>query len=77
MRALAPAPRAAPSLAGLMDSISELAERPVHVTGSGAGLYVLCDESIHADALAIAIRTRLALPAVAVKTCIPPPPEPA
>ena len=70
-----PALRAAPSLQDLIESISTLAERPVHVTGSGAGLFVLCDESIHADALAIAIRTQLALPAIPVRACEAPPPE--
>lgn len=61
-----PALRAAPELRNLMQRISEVAERPVHLTGSGAGLFVVCDESIHAEALAQAITAGLGETAIAV-----------
>ena len=64
-----PALRASPILGDMMKTVSELAERPAHITGSGAGFFVLCDESIHAEALATAITERLELPAVAVRSC--------
>ena len=61
-----PAMRAAPELRAMMDRISVLAERPVHLTGSGAGLFVVCDEPVHAEALAAAIREETGAPALAV-----------
>ena len=61
-----PALRSAPELGVLMQRIAAIAERPVHLTGSGAGLYVICDESIHAEALAQAITAGLEVPALAV-----------
>ena len=61
-----PALRAAPGLRDLMQRISVIAERPVHLTGSGAGLFVVCDESIHAEALAQAISAGLGQTAIAV-----------
>ncbi|HAW95861.1 MAG TPA: 4-(cytidine 5'-diphospho)-2-C-methyl-D-erythritol kinase, partial [Phycisphaerales bacterium] len=57
-----PALRASPILEEMMKAVSELAERPAHITGSGAGFFVLCDESFHAEALAAAITERLDLP---------------
>jgi len=65
-----PALRASPVLAEHMRVVSELAERPTHVTGSGAGFFVLCDESFHAEALAAAITERLDLPAIPVRSCM-------
>ena len=70
-----PALRAAPGLEERLRSLSELAERPAHVTGSGSGIYVICDESFHAEALAVAVEERLGLPAIHVRTCPVPPPE--
>lgn len=69
-----PALRSAPELRELLEGISGLAERPVHVTGSGAGLFVICDEPIHAEALAGAITDRFETPALAVNVVETPPP---
>ena len=69
-----PALRAAPKLRKLLDGISAVAERPVHVTGSGAGLFVVCDEPIHAQALAEAITSGFETPALAVNATETPAP---
>ncbi len=66
---LAPAAiRLAPSLQGHLKQISELAKRPAHVAGSGSSLFVLCDDPLHAEAIAAAIEQQLDLPAVAVRS---------
>lgn len=57
----------APELEELISQISELAERPAHVSGSGSSLFVICDDPLHAESLAGAVEKRLDLPAVAVK----------
>lgn len=72
-----PALRAAPELRALIDRISVLAERPVHLTGSGAGLFVVCDEPVHAEALSAAIREETGAPALAVGTVAGSDPRPA
>ena len=64
-----PAIMAAPSLKGHLDDLSRLAERPAHITGSGSSIFVICDDEMHAGALAEAAQHKLDLPAVAVKTC--------
>jgi 4-diphosphocytidyl-2-C-methyl-D-erythritol kinase len=64
-----PAIMAAPSLKGHLDDLSRLAERPAHITGSGSSIFVICDDEMHAGALAEAVQHKLDLPAVAVKTC--------
>lgn len=64
----AAAMRVAPRLRPLLDAVSALAERPAHVTGSGSTVFVLCDDALHAEALAAAIEQRLELPAVPVRT---------
>jgi 4-diphosphocytidyl-2-C-methyl-D-erythritol kinase len=69
-----PALRAAPRLADHLEALSGLAERPAHVTGSGCGLFVLCDDAIHAGALAQAAHEQLGLPAFPVKACAIPEP---
>ncbi|MDZ4754956.1 MAG: 4-(cytidine 5'-diphospho)-2-C-methyl-D-erythritol kinase [Phycisphaerae bacterium] len=63
-----PALTIAPTLADDLEELSALAERPAHVSGSGSTLFVLCDDQLHATALAEACTTRLNLPAVAVRT---------
>jgi len=60
--------RAAPQLQDDLDRLSQLAERPAHVSGSGSSIFVLCDDEMHAIALADAVERKLNLPAVAVKT---------
>ena len=72
---LAPAAfEVAGSLAECSRRFAGLAERPVHVSGSGSTLFCLCDDPLHAEALANAVTARLDLPAVAVRSC--PRPEP-
>lgn len=75
----APAMAVAPSLRDDLDELSTLAERPAHVSGSGSTLFVVCDDPLHAAALAEASTHRLGLPAVAAKAIarpsvtVPPP----
>jgi 4-diphosphocytidyl-2-C-methyl-D-erythritol kinase len=59
--------RAAPELAELIASISRLAERPAHLSGSGSAIFVLCDDPLHAEFLAGTIEREHGLPAMAVK----------
>ena len=61
-----PAARVAPELAPLMDSITQLAERPAHLSGSGSTLFVLCDDPLHAEYLSQAIERTHDLPALVV-----------
>lgn len=58
----------APGLEELISQISDLAERPAHVSGSGSSLFVICDDPLHAEAVADAAEKQLDLPALAVKT---------
>ncbi len=62
----AAAVRLAPELQGHLAALSALAERPAHLAGSGSSIFVLCDDRLHAEALASAVESRLDLPAVAV-----------
>ena len=66
----AAATRSAPRLEGLIERLSDLAECPVHVSGSGSSLFVICDDPLHAEALAKATHSKLQLAAVAVKSCM-------
>ena len=59
--------RAAPRLAEELARLSELAERPAHVSGSGSSIFVLCDDPLHADLLAEVVQHEQKLPAVAVQ----------
>ena len=59
----------APSMVDDIDEITQLAELPVHVCGSGSSLFVLCADLLHARAVAATALSRLAIPAVAVCTC--------
>jgi 4-diphosphocytidyl-2-C-methyl-D-erythritol kinase len=63
-----PAMRLAPQLREHRAALARLAERPAHITGSGSTLFVVCDDRMHAIALAEAIERRLSLPAVAVQS---------
>jgi 4-diphosphocytidyl-2-C-methyl-D-erythritol kinase len=62
-----PAMDVAPAVREAVRRLGELAELPVHVTGSGSSIFVLCDDAINAEALAAACTERLGLPAVAVR----------
>jgi 4-diphosphocytidyl-2-C-methyl-D-erythritol kinase len=68
-----PALAVAPTLRDDLDELSNLAERPAHVSGSGSTLFVVCDDPMHAAALAEASTTRLGLPAVAARAVSRPP----
>jgi 4-diphosphocytidyl-2-C-methyl-D-erythritol kinase len=68
-----PACAIAPSLRDDLEELSALAERPAHVSGSGSTIFVLCDDPLHAAALAEASTSRLSLPAVAVRSTPRPP----
>ncbi|MCI0364438.1 MAG: 4-(cytidine 5'-diphospho)-2-C-methyl-D-erythritol kinase [Phycisphaerales bacterium] len=59
--------RAAPRLGDDLRALSDLAERPAHVSGSGSSIFVICDDEIHAGGLAAAVEKQLGLPAVSVK----------
>ena len=59
---------AAPHLRQALEELGRLAERTVHVTGSGSSLFVICDNSMHAIALAETIERQLGMPAVAART---------
>ncbi len=72
-----PACAIAPSLRDDIEELSALAERPAHVSGSGSTIFVLCDDPLHAAALAEASIRRLDLPAVAVRSTPRPPVTPA
>ena len=52
----------------VLRDVSALAESPAHLTGSGSAVFVVCSDSIHAEALALAITDRLNLPARPVRT---------
>ncbi|MEE8508068.1 MAG: 4-(cytidine 5'-diphospho)-2-C-methyl-D-erythritol kinase [Myxococcota bacterium] len=60
--------RLAPPLEKYLAGLTRLAERPAHVAGSGSGLFVLCDDRLHAQTLADAVEKQLDLPAVAVRS---------
>jgi len=70
----APALDVAPSLAEHVRTIAAIAERDVHVSGSGSTLFTICDDPLHAQALADAIEQRTGLPAVAARASTPSPP---
>jgi len=71
---LAPAACAvAPALAETIAKVTAVAELPVHVSGSGSTLFVVCDSDIHAEVLAGAIEMRTGTPAIATRTAAPAP----
>jgi 4-diphosphocytidyl-2C-methyl-D-erythritol kinase len=61
----------APALIDVSRKIEGIAELPVHVSGSGSTLFVVCDSDIHAEILAGAIEMRAGIPAVATRTTTP------
>ena len=63
----------APELAALAGQIAEVAEAPVHVSGSGSTLFVLGDDAMHTEALARTVTERHGVAALAVTTAPPPP----
>ncbi|MCZ6835982.1 MAG: 4-(cytidine 5'-diphospho)-2-C-methyl-D-erythritol kinase [Planctomycetota bacterium] len=61
-----PSMKSAPRLKGLVEKLSALAERPAHVSGSGSSLFVICDDAMHAQALAKATTDKVDIQAIAV-----------
>ena len=59
--------RSAPPLEAALARLSETAERPAHVSGSGSSLFVVCDDPLHAQYLAETVERECDLPAVAVQ----------
>jgi len=57
----------APALGEHIKAMSELAERPAHVSGSGSSVFVVCDHELHAEGLAGAVEAKLGLRAVKVR----------
>ncbi|MHC4083180.1 MAG: 4-(cytidine 5'-diphospho)-2-C-methyl-D-erythritol kinase [Planctomycetota bacterium] len=66
--------RLSPALQDPASELSRLAECPAQVAGSGSSLFVLCDDELHASALADTVNRQLDLPAAAVRSA--PVPEP-
>ena len=62
----APAIAVAPVLEDEIAEVEAATGRPVHVSGSGSTLFVICGGRLEADLLAEQVRTRAGLPAVAV-----------
>lgn len=61
-----------PKLRALQEDIADLAETPVHVSGSGSTLFCICAESITAEALANTITNRLEIQSIpAIFECGP------
>lgn len=61
-----PAMGVAPELRHHRDAITELVQAPVHVSGSGSTLFVICRNSLESGAMAQAIETKTGLAAVPV-----------
>jgi 4-diphosphocytidyl-2-C-methyl-D-erythritol kinase len=59
----------APGLPALRESVSALAQRQTHLSGSGSSFFVLCDDAMHAEALATSIESKLDVPALALQSC--------
>jgi len=58
----------APAMADDMDDIGELTALPVHVCGSGSSLFVICDDAMHASAIAAHCTAKLGVPGLAIST---------
>ena len=58
----------APALREHLRELAEIADRKAHLTGSGSTMFIICDDAMHAEALAAAIEERTGLAAAAVST---------
>lgn len=58
----------APRLAEVRAEVEQFARQPVHVSGSGSTLFLVCDSAVHADVLADAIGDKVGVPAVSTVT---------
>lgn len=63
--------RLAPTLKVDLGRVAEMAQRPAHISGSGSSLFVICDDDMHALALADAVERKLGLPSAQVKATRP------
>ncbi len=63
----AAAMQCAPTLLDDAEEFGRLAEREVHLSGSGSTLFVVADEAVHAEALADAVSRKLGIPARAMR----------
>jgi 4-diphosphocytidyl-2-C-methyl-D-erythritol kinase len=66
-----PALEEAPVLRDRMTAIEATAKRPIHVSGSGSTLFLTCDTSLEAGALAAAIQSTHAVSAIQVRPTQP------
>lgn len=62
-----PAFEVAPKLRGEREEISELIQRPVHVSGSGSTLFFLCNGPAESELLADAVARHMSIPAIPVQ----------
>ncbi|MBL1219048.1 MAG: 4-(cytidine 5'-diphospho)-2-C-methyl-D-erythritol kinase [Planctomycetes bacterium] len=62
-----PAYHLLPELEQVRRAIMEMAETTVHLTGSGAAMFMICDDRLHAEFLAAAITKQHGHPAWAVR----------
>jgi 4-diphosphocytidyl-2C-methyl-D-erythritol kinase len=61
-----PALEVAPDLADHQQQIAEIASLPVHVSGSGSTLFLICRDSMESEAMASTIESRTGLVAMPV-----------
>jgi 4-diphosphocytidyl-2-C-methyl-D-erythritol kinase len=61
-----PAMNLVPRLSELARTLADAAERPVHLTGSGAAMFILCATDFEAQQLADALEQTTGVPAVSV-----------
>ena len=66
----------APAITDDIEEIGELIDLPVHVSGSGSTLFVICSDPLHASAVTVQCMAKLKIPGVAVTTTPTPPPKP-
>lgn len=71
-----PALHVAPELADLLARLAENAGRPAHVSGSGSTAFIVCDDPLHAEHLAVALEEQTGVPAVAAAFAGPASPAP-
>jgi 4-diphosphocytidyl-2-C-methyl-D-erythritol kinase len=59
------------NLANDMERVKEVAETQIHLSGSGSSMFVICDNAMHAEALALAIEEKTGLVAIATQAIVP------
>ena len=63
-----PAISVTPHIETMLTQLTEIAQRPAALSGSGSCMFVLCDDPMHALALAEHAERGMRLPAIAVRT---------